>query len=166
MRRRAAFIPNITSFHVFLGLQRVRIASVCIENEPGWLLGNIKTLFHSRLLFIPFQYIRAEPFCLTNNRCSHRTHTTGAGQGKCRSLLVENPGSSFYYFEFVIQDSLYCILGVTNLNELICVLAFPLPSAFVLCFSFRKQQHVVARMSEMFTGYIDADTHQNIDHAG
>lgn len=41
MRWRAALMPNITAFHVFIGLQGARIASVCSENEPGWLAGSI-----------------------------------------------------------------------------------------------------------------------------
>lgn len=76
---RAASIPNITSFHVFLGLRGVGIVWVCS------LLGNMKNLFHNhRLLVMPFQQIRATTFRLANNRCPHQPHRTGAGWSRSR----------------------------------------------------------------------------------
>lgn len=113
MRSRAASIPNITSFHVFLGLRGVRIASVCYENEAGWLLGNMKNLFHShRLLVMPFRYITAMPFCLTNNRCPHKPCCTGAGWTECCPLLA--CGNS-YVFIIIISSTVVEFLSHDNL---------------------------------------------------
>lgn len=88
-------MPNITTFHVFIGQHGVRIASVWVENEPGLVLGNIFILVP---VMVPIHSIPLHQ-CI-----SIAGQTTGA-QYRCRAGSVWDSRKKVSSFLFLLLSA-------------------------------------------------------------
>lgn len=93
-------MPNITTFHVFIGQRGVRIASVWVENEPGLVLGNIFILVP---VMVPIHSIPLH-HCISILLGKQQVPSTGVGQEVSGTAGKKGHPFSFYYFQHHCKD--------------------------------------------------------------